>query len=435
MTEQQILLISDTIVLDNGIVLTKAIEGGEFVNVHGAIFKKCEDCGEWFAKDDMWYVDGYGWVCQDCIDVGDYAYCEKCNTYHNHDDMVEVWQDRWSHNSQYMCIGCAEDVATKCACCGRWHMEGIIYVDSGWAYRGQHICPECAEDEGIYCCYSCGCYGDDVRYSEYHDADYCEDCMPDNGVIQEYGKTDSLPFIGEDNELHMGVELEIDDGGFDGNNAEELLDILDVRYAEAKADGSISDGFELVSSPATLEAHLTMINWEKAMDRAIDMGYRSHNPGTCGLHIHIDRDYLSPLLKEDYEERFAMLFANNVEWIKKFSRRNSYSYCEITNEMVIKTTPREAKTIGSKAKPVKCGRYLAINYQTGLDTIEFRIFRGTLRYNTFVATLQFVQMFCDYVKYMGMEELASITLGNFYFTAKKKGYNEFITYLGERGLI
>ena len=53
----------------------------------------------------------------------------------------------------------------------------------------------------------------------------------------------------------MGVELEIDGAGESTRNARELLEIANGRGLDrlyCKHDGSLEDGFELVTHPLTL---------------------------------------------------------------------------------------------------------------------------------------------------------------------------------------
>ena len=50
------------------------------------------------------------------------------------------------------------------------------------------------------------------------------------------------------------------------------------------------------------------------------------------------------------------------------------------------------------------GRYTCVNL-TNRDTIEFRMFRGTLKYNTLIATLQLVDRICDVAIYLSDDEL------------------------------
>lgn len=48
------------------------------------------------------------------------------------------------------------------------------------------------------------------------------------------------------------------------------------------------------------------------------------------------------------------------------------------------------------------GRYFSVNLQNA-NTIEFRIFRGTLKYNTLIATLQLVDRVCDVALFCPMK--------------------------------
>ena len=43
-----------------------------------------------------------------------------------------------------------------------------------------------------------------------------------------------------------------------------------------KSDGSLEDGFEIVSHPMTLEYHTEEMNWKEVLREAVSMGYRSH---------------------------------------------------------------------------------------------------------------------------------------------------------------
>lgn len=74
------------------------------------------------------------------------------------------------------------------------------------------------------------------------------------------------------------------------------------------------------------------------------------------------------------------------------------------------------------------GRYTAVNL-TNEETIEFRMFRGTLKLNTFIATLQFVDRICDVALFMSDEELRAISWSTF---ASGCTQPELVQYLKER---
>lgn len=112
----------------------------------------------------------------------------------------------------------------------------------------------------------------------------------ENQVIHNYDYRPETIFYG-DGPRYFGVELEIDKGGEIGSNAEQILAVgnREHDFYYCKHDGSLDDGFEIVSHPATAEYHLTQLPWKAVMAEAVSLGYRSHQACTCGLHIHISR--------------------------------------------------------------------------------------------------------------------------------------------------
>lgn len=413
----------------NEMELTK--ENGKWYDEEGTEYQECYECGDYYPTDEMSDTIN-GMVCQDCLD-NEYCECERCGEYHPNYAMCEVYERNNNGYPEWMCQDCAGEVATQCDFCHAYFKHEIYTITSGRDWLGRELCEDCCEREGIYICERCGNVGDDVGYDDGEDEYLCDECY--NPAIRKYGKTKTLPYFGDDNDLHMGVELEIDEGGKRGDNAQNLMEILGEDTAECKEDGSLDKGFEIASAPATYEAHKNELNWENMMEEAVRMGYRSHDADTCGLHIHVDRAYfINTLSDADCEGKFALLFGNNADWIKRFSRRTDFHYCKIEDQACQKTTPQDAKKGDIKSKPNKYARYVAINYKTSINTIEFRIFRGTLKYNTFIATLQFVQMFCDFVNDLCPESLAYVGMFRFMQEAKTRGYEEFLTYLKERGL-
>lgn len=419
---------------------------GVWKDEDGNIYQRCEDCGDYVLEDDSTPL-GWKIVCNSCRDEG-YFLCDRCGEWSHIDfsyPVVGRGQGGVEVRYHYYCEECASEHTFMCARCEERYDDSFEYqyVEVG-DFRDCYLCDSCCNDLDVVECDECGCVVARPNYDDSTGRSLCDDCY--NSLDDEedysdppptltgYHKTQYLRWLGEPDELHLGVELEIDKGGQSEENIRQISDKLGEGYAEYKRDGSLYDGFEIASSPATLWAHVNTIGWKEAMATAVALGYRSHNTTTCGLHVHVDRGYFK-LPRDTYEEKVAMLFGNNHEWLKRFSRRSDFGYCRVTHEASKKTTPEQAKQKGSNAKPEKCERYLAINYKTGINTIEFRLFKGTLKYPTFIATLQCVQMFCDFVKSLELEELAAIDMDSFVQNAKDRAFTEFITYLGERRLI
>jgi hypothetical protein len=155
-------------------------------------------------------------------------------------------------------------------------------------------------------------------------------------------------------------------------------------------DGSLgNNGFEIISLPHTEKA-LYEINWEEVLRQLIGNGFTSHNNKRCGLHMHVSRQLFGETEEERTNNIAKMVMFYEIFWedIRRFSRRtesqvNSWArrYCE-------DSTPTEdnCKSIaGSRSN----GRYRAVNLNNA-QTVEFRIMRGSLKYSTFMATLDFL---------------------------------------------
>jgi len=90
-----------------------------------------------------------------------------------------------------------------------------------------------------------------------------------------------------------------------------------------KSNDSIDRGFEIVSHPMSLDYHTDKMNWSEVFDKAVSMGYRSHQTDTCGLHIHVSRDAFGKTYEEQENAIGRIVFFVEKHWneIVKFSRR------------------------------------------------------------------------------------------------------------------
>lgn len=86
------------------------------------------------------------------------------------------------------------------------------------------------------------------------------------------------------------------------------------------------------------------------------------------------------------------------------------------------------------AKKNNYNRYKCVNIQN-FSTIEFRLFRGTLKYNTFIATLQLINEICDVAVSLSDEEMTQLSWTDFINGIDKKKNTELFTYLEERNLL
>ncbi|WP_303837109.1 amidoligase family protein [Ruminococcus flavefaciens] len=292
-------------------------------------------------------------------------------------------------------ISCYHNHYTRCSCC-----DTLVHEDDAYHLDGYDYCSDCYHDE----------------------VDKCRS-------IHDYGYKPEPVFFGE-SKRYFGVELEIDGAGKDSENADEILAVANkyVEHIYIKGDGSLDDGMEIVTYPMSLDYHKEY-RWEEIMKKAIYLGYRSHQTSTCGLHIHVNRDCLGDSREEQDEVIARILYFIEYHWneMLKFSRRNEYSMNRWAARYGFEKTGHE---ILDKAKKGNNGRYAAVNLMN-YTTIEFRLFRGTLKYNTLIAALELVNAICDLAISMTDEGIANMSWSEFVGTVTEP---ELIQYLKERRL-
>lgn len=220
--------------------------------------------------------------------------CAECGTELTPDSAIEF-------NGEYYCEECLDELTVLCDCCNARVLREDAQIDSNYT-----LCPDCYY-EHYSCCEDCGAIiaNEDCYYiDEYDDYPYCYSCFQRNQRdkgIHDYSYKPEPIFHGNGNR-YFGVELEVDYGGHCDDNAREILDIANDEHEEnlyIKHDGSIDDGFEMVTHPMTLDYHKNIMPWQNIMKRLIQMGYTSHKTTTCGLHCHINRSAFG----ETYEEQ------------------------------------------------------------------------------------------------------------------------------------
>ena len=157
--------------------------------------------------------------------------------------------------------------------------------------------------------------------------------------------------------------------------------------------------------------------------------HRSHMTSTCGLHIHVNRDAFGEDRDEQEKVIERILYFVELHWNELFifSRRSQHTMQRWAARYGMEKTGKE---ILNKAKKGNTGRYAAINL-CPYHTIEFRLFRGTLKLNTLIATLQLVNKICDVALSMSEAEIEQQSWRDFVMTITEP---ELLRYLKERQL-
>lgn len=135
-------------------------------------------------------------------------------------------------------------------------------------------------------------------------------------------------------------------------------------------------------------------------DTLIKDGYVSHDSTTCGLHVHFNRNFYA-----DDEELYItrLLYIIDKFWddVVRISRRNQRRMERYTRKIDMTANDYIRRTNKSGDHDY---HYYAVNL-INQNTIEFRMFRGTLKIETFMATLQFVNNCIIAAKTKSAEEI------------------------------
>lgn len=126
--------------------------------------------------------------------------------------------------------------------------------------------------------------------------------------------------------------------------------------------------------------------------------------------------------------RILYFFEKFWDELLKFSRRTPRQLERWAARYGYKEQPRDI--LEHAKKGCHGGRYTCVNLQNP-DTVELRIFRGSLRYSTLMATLQLADRICDAALYLSDQELQALSWTTFAAGCQAP---ELVRYLKERRL-
>lgn len=369
----------------------------------------CAHCGQIVNVDETQFVDGDVW-CEECTER-DAFYCEHCDEYHT-GMWATVHTTYRLQDIEIWCDNCVDDDAHRCEVCGEWYSDDCIREYDVWTDHGtfeQYICDNCTDEYSE--CYECGVlvHDDDARRDEYGDA-YCPACYRDNsGALEDYSHTCAEHFYKRENDvlgnsgLFLGIELETE--ALSNNEmAWALINAIGRDRICCKKDSSLENGCEIVTQPMSPRYHLESGLWQEVSRICREYNATSHENGRCGLHIHVSRNFFCP---DKWSDRVSYsldrIFQRFKPHMINFSRRSECAanrWSEIVDNYRIDIKPDDDVFTKAVKWGKSCdtdGRYRAVNLRNS-QTIEFRLFRGTLKVSTILATIQLITAICLLVK-------------------------------------
>jgi len=394
--------------------------------------KECECCGETFmAIGTSFYssVDGYDtchrYICTPCL--VDASKCCACSAY-IHPESV-----RWSRYEDAYCSGCYDEVYCACGDCGdEISHEEAISVDDGEF----DVCDGC--------------------YQEYHQAIKSYSYVPTYRYYHlKKGSLNHCPFDEFKIEHHKvcepfyGIELEVESRGSGSRSNNDIArDIIregdGILYC--KNDGSLNDGFEIVTHPMTYDVFRGMNLDEMIFKHRGDI--KSFHTNTCGVHIHISRrafgslhlhkfiamiheykaftHFIAQRTKASEYSRWARFDMNMPEKMKQgMAREYKERKAKPTDTLSYKRNIR-----GKYQTNIQYGeKYVAVNTEHS-STIEVRVFKGNLKEVSFRKNIEYVDSLYHFTKKSSLKEL---TVSNFltYVRNESKRYKNLNEYFVE----
>ena len=269
-------------------------------------------------------------------------------------------------------------------------------------------------------------------------------------MIHEYSYKPTAHFGYKGNESHdttltFGIENECDRNGRVTPNMSPsaLSDLLDDASDRiyCKSDSSVSGGLELVTHPGSLAHHMYQLRWKQLLRLCVKAGYRSHDTRTAGLHVHVGRAPLgaSDQERDDVIRKLTVLTYRHWDELVVFSRRRGSELDNWAPRPHI-SDPDNFDTWEALAEYAYDNiytyeydhqrRYTAVNV-TNSDTVELRIFKGTLKRDTLIASLQLTSNMCHYAMEHTWEDVRTCS---FLDVAHFAHFDELDAYLVVRGL-
>lgn len=405
--------------------------------------EECDWCGNRYADaaTDFHTVERSGsdeeW-CQQCFE-SEAVQCEDCgNNVHNELAYSVTGGDR------RVCEGCRENGYFTCSGCGELESnEQETYIESS----ERSYCPHCYEHGNFSRCYDCNEPGETAQmiYDDQDGNTYCRGCFPEEDMtpgqrrairgersINNYSYKPTPNFFildPEQRRLAKGLfvcgvetEVEVEQEYYNASaTAKEMLDQDKIGILYCKSDSSINYGFEIVTHPFSFDWMRQNPEAFKPMFDLRKKNCKSYNTRHCGMHVHIARTAFRGRL---HMLKFASMFFRHHEFVFRMSRRNMNEFSEYSNDNVQWDT---IKTI-LKDRGGHGGDRYVINFAP-TQTIEVRLFRGTLNPRGWYANIEFIKAVYDFTSEVGVKEVNPKIFSE-WSTARAELYPNYLGTLG-----
>ena len=234
-------------------------------------------------------------------------------------------------------------------------------------------------------------------------------------------RTEPYHFLHTENEYlnnvqtYFGIELEVEfDRDVDKSQIARKALAAGKGLFYAESDGSLMNGFELISRPMTLR-YLSLKKTQETIKSMLDYLKRESattEKNTAGMHIHISRPKDLPV-KEEYQKNLFWIVETLSLPILKIAEREPTSYCEsVLRKISRRSELRELKQayVDKNINWWDYGRHTNINISGHRGkTHELRIFNTTLSYDHMMAAVELFNAISEAAK--DLDNFDKLTFG------------------------
>ena len=341
---------------------------------------RCSMCGERHLKSNAQEVVVNGEVhryCNSCWRKQELMSCCECGEYHTKEDMKMI-------EGKVMCSRCFNAKYVKDEINGsyiRRENSAVLHQYSGDSkvmsldYLKEHY------PAAVRCDYSGEYFLSSSDLITVEGKKYSRKAIRDAvGGYHSYNRSNysyklAAPY--ENTNLYFGTEIECQ--GDSVNALYVQQNFGDLFHCER--DGSIGEGFEIISQPMTYKFMRNNYSRISTMLTTLaQKGMKSHDTTVCGLHVHISREAFKDEKAIDRFNAMVTVFKKNMEVLARRKDGHYYRY-GVIDGVITRQKIKEKASMGHGVSVNLANR----------TTVEIRVFRGTLNPKTYMATIELVK--------------------------------------------
>ena len=226
----------------------------------------------------------------------------------------------------------------------------------------------------------------------------------------------------------MGIELELEERNELNVYLAYHFLFTKHKYAFLKSDGSLQNGFEICSKPASLIRHKEILGEFLVANRLLGP-YKLKKQPSCGLHVHLDTYKMSELQKNKIYSFINLI--SNKKFIFYIAGRDNNRYALVHNndkfisEQIFNTTENFTTTLQSKS------RYDAVNITN--NTIELRMAAASTNNKSLFSRIEFADAIMKFTApgNVNIKESMDITSFSNFVNKNKKIYPNLLKVISK----